>query len=57
MIAGVIEGGFSQINEPTIPYWFKTSVAVVLFGTLIAYLFVMPATPRSVTGEGSTSSI
>jgi uncharacterized membrane protein SpoIIM required for sporulation len=46
VIAGIIEGGFSQINEPTISYWFKIAVAVVLFISLLAYLFIMPAKPR-----------
>ena len=46
VIAGIIEGGFSQINEPTLPYWFKILVAASLFGVLIAYLFYMPAKPR-----------
>jgi uncharacterized membrane protein SpoIIM required for sporulation len=46
VIAGCIEGGFSQINEPTISYWLKIVVAAVLFGTLFMYLFVMPARPR-----------
>lgn len=46
ILAGFIEGGFSQINEPTIPYWFKITVATLLFAGLMAYLFVMPARPR-----------
>ena len=52
VLAGLIEGGFSQINEPTIRYWFKISVAVTLFGALNAYLFLMPATARP-NSEGS----
>jgi len=46
VVAGCIEGGFSQINEPTISYTFKIAVAVILFGALLAYLFIMPAKPR-----------
>lgn len=42
VIAGLIEGGFSQVNEPTIPYILKICVAAALFTTLMAYLFVMP---------------
>lgn len=42
VVAGVIEGGFSQINEPTIPYPFKIVVASLLFAMLMAYLFAMP---------------
>ena len=47
VVAGVVEGGFSQVNEPTLPYVFKICVAVALHGALLAYLFVMPARPRS----------
>ena len=42
VIAGCIEGGFSQINEPTISYWFKIAVAAALFCALIVYVFIMP---------------
>lgn len=42
VVAGVIEGGFSQINEPTIPYPLKIVVAGLLFSMLLVYLFVMP---------------
>lgn len=45
VIAGAIEGGFSQVNEPTLPYPLKISVACVLFLLLIAYLFVLPVQP------------
>ncbi len=48
VIAGCIEGGFSQINEPTLSYWLKITVATVLFAALISYLFIMPAKPRPV---------
>jgi uncharacterized membrane protein SpoIIM required for sporulation len=42
VVAGIIEGGFSQINEPTLPYPLKIAVAGLLFGGLMAYLFWMP---------------
>jgi uncharacterized membrane protein SpoIIM required for sporulation len=47
VLAGCIEGGFSQINEPTISYTFKIIVAIVLFSALLAYLFIMPVNQRS----------
>jgi uncharacterized membrane protein SpoIIM required for sporulation len=50
VIAGSIEGGFSQINEPTINYWFKIAVAAILFAALIFYLFLMPVKPRVENG-------
>ncbi len=46
VIAGVIEGGFSQINQPTISYSFKIAVACTLSVLLLAYLFFMPARRR-----------
>jgi uncharacterized membrane protein SpoIIM required for sporulation len=55
VIAGTIEGGFSQVNEPTISYWFKITVAAVLFTSLVIYLFVMPAKERpSTDGTNAT---
>jgi uncharacterized membrane protein SpoIIM required for sporulation len=42
IVAGFIEGGFSQINEPTLPYWFKILVAALLFLALLFYLFRLP---------------
>lgn len=42
VVAGIIEGGFSQINEPTIPYPLKIAVAGLLFLMLLAYLFAVP---------------
>jgi len=42
ILAGLIEGGFSQIIEPAIPYELKIAVAALLFGGLLAYLFWMP---------------
>jgi uncharacterized membrane protein SpoIIM required for sporulation len=47
VLAGVVEGGLSQVNEPTIPYRLKIAVAAVLFGAFMAYLFWMPVRPDS----------
>lgn len=40
VLAGIIEGGFSQFSAKTIPYPVKISVAVLLFSALMTYLFV-----------------
>ncbi len=48
--AGCIEGGFSQLAAPVIPYGLKIAVAAAIFGVLLCYLFLMPArviTPAS----------
>ena len=42
VVAGCIEGGFSQINAPTLPYPLKIAVACVLFCLLMVYLFWIP---------------
>jgi uncharacterized membrane protein SpoIIM required for sporulation len=42
VLAGIIEGGFSQLTAPVIPYFVKIFFAAVLFASLIAYLFFMP---------------
>ncbi len=52
VIAGLVEGGFSQVNEPTISYELKQGVAVLLFVALIAYLFLLP-----VRNEGERDTI
>lgn len=59
VVAGVIEGGFSQINEPTLPYALKIAVAVLLFVGLAAYLFVLPVAGDrgKQEGDGQPSSI
>lgn len=54
VIAGTIEGGFSQINEPTISYTLKIAVAILLFGALLAYLLLMPAKPRPNLAESES---
>ncbi len=43
VVAGLIEGSFSQFSSKTFPALLKVGVAVVLFASLLAYLF----TPRS----------
>ena len=42
VLAGLIEGGFSQITAPVIPYFVKIFFACALFAALIAYLFFVP---------------
>ncbi|NOX57532.1 MAG: stage II sporulation protein M [Planctomycetes bacterium] len=42
VVAGFIEGGFSQINEPTLSYDTKIAVAGVLLVSFLYYLFIMP---------------
>ena len=40
VLAGIIEGSFSQFSSKTIPYVLKIGVAVILFAGLMAYLFL-----------------
>jgi uncharacterized membrane protein SpoIIM required for sporulation len=40
VVAGLIEGSFSQFSAKTVPYSLKIAVAVVLHLSLLAYLFV-----------------
>jgi uncharacterized membrane protein SpoIIM required for sporulation len=40
IVAGIVEGSFSQWSAKTIPYALKIGVAVVLFMGLMAYLFL-----------------
>jgi uncharacterized membrane protein SpoIIM required for sporulation len=54
VIAGSIEGGFSQINAPTLPYALKIAVAGALFTALLAYLFWVPVTPRPVSADAES---
>ena len=42
ILAGCIEGGFSQLAAPVIPYSVKIAFAATLFCGLIVYLFIMP---------------
>ncbi|MGZ8781727.1 MAG: stage II sporulation protein M [Thermoanaerobaculia bacterium] len=46
VLAGLIEGSFSQFSAKTIPYELKIAVALVLFAGLMAYLFL-----RRIGGE------
>ena len=39
VVAGLIEGSFSQLSVKAVPYAVKTSAAAVLFVALVAYLF------------------
>jgi hypothetical protein len=38
VLAGLIEGSLSQMNPPTIPYWFKLAVAAATGIFLVLYL-------------------
>ena len=49
VLAGLIEGSFSQYTSKTFPYPFKISVAIALFVLLLSYLFVRRRAPG---GEG-----
>lgn len=49
VLAGLIEGSFSQFTNKTFPYPFKIAVAIALFILLISYLFVRRKSPA---GEG-----
>ncbi len=40
VVAGLVEGSFSQYSAKTVPYAFKISLAVGLFGGLVTYLFL-----------------
>jgi hypothetical protein len=42
VLAGIIEGGFSQISQLTVPYALKIAVAAALLIALLAYAFLMP---------------
>ncbi len=39
VLAGLIEGSFSQFSAKTVPYPLKIGVALILFGSLLTYLF------------------
>ena len=52
VLAACIEGGFSQVNEPALPYPLKIGVAAALFIALLVYLFWMPIRKKSgIAGE------
>jgi len=48
VVAGLIEGSFSQFSAKTVPYPLKIAVALVLLVALMAYLFV-PRQPEART--------
>ena len=51
VVAGAVEGGFSQINEPTLSYTLKIAVAAALFAILNGYLFFVRSKPRGLEPE------
>jgi hypothetical protein len=46
VLAGLVEGSFSQFTKKTIPYELKIGVAVALFVGLVSYLFVRRGATR-----------
>ncbi|MBI5369399.1 MAG: stage II sporulation protein M [Planctomycetes bacterium] len=46
VVAGLIEGSFSQFSSKTVPYAVKIAVAVALFGTMATYLVFRPLARR-----------
>lgn len=55
VLAGLIEGGFSQINEPTLPYALKIVVAAAFFIGFVGYLFFMPVSRAAEEGQETGS--
>ena len=55
VVAGIVEGGFSQINEPTLSYPFKIGVAIALFAGLVGWLWRAgrPTDSASAIGTGA----
>jgi uncharacterized membrane protein SpoIIM required for sporulation len=47
VMAGLIEGSFSQFSAKTFPYALKIGVAALLFGSLVAYLFARRVEPEA----------
>ncbi|MEO8360074.1 MAG: stage II sporulation protein M, partial [Vicinamibacteria bacterium] len=39
IVAGLVEGSFSQFSRKTFPLELKTAVAAILFAALLVYLF------------------
>jgi uncharacterized membrane protein SpoIIM required for sporulation len=50
VLAGLIEGSFSQFSQKTFSYGLKIAVAILLFGFMMAYLFL----PRRSAPGGGT---
>jgi uncharacterized membrane protein SpoIIM required for sporulation len=48
IVAGFVEGSFSQMSAKTVPYALKIAVAVLLFGGLVFWLFGQRLGPREV---------
>ena len=40
ILAGIVEGSFSQFSGQTFPHELKIAVAIILFASLIMFLFV-----------------
>ena len=40
VMAGIIEGSFSQFTAKSFPYWLKITVAAAFFTMLMGYLFI-----------------
>lgn len=40
VLAGLVEGGFSQLSSNAVPYGLKITVAALIFVALVSYLFV-----------------
>ena len=51
IVAGCIEGGFSQLTAPVIPYWLKITMACMLFAGLLFYLFIMPVKEQQTSDD------
>jgi len=54
ILAGIIEGSFSQFSAKSIPYSLKIAVAIVLFAGLMTYLFFSGAPASSPERAGET---
>ncbi|MFL6201567.1 MAG: stage II sporulation protein M [Thermoanaerobaculia bacterium] len=51
VVAGLIEGSFSQFSAKTVPYSLKIAVAAILHVALLAYLFVPRQSQQAQPGE------
>ena len=47
LVAGLVEGSFSQFSRSTFSYGFKIAVAATLFSSLVLYLFLPRRPPES----------
>ncbi len=55
VLAGMIEGSFSQLSAKTVPYPLKIAVAIVLFVALSLFLFGRRAVSDGGPGEGEAA--